>query len=82
MADEKNFQAPAFTAKGTSRDKVALPEALFHTRLAAVRSYTMVRLLLGGIPASRPCAHSSRANASTISRASSSRYCTGGDFMK
>src|SRR3954465_9522403 len=29
MADEKNFQAPAFTAKGTSRDKVALPETLF-----------------------------------------------------
>ena len=29
MADEKNFQAPAFTAKGTSRDKVTLPETLF-----------------------------------------------------
>ena len=29
MADEKTFQAPAFTAKGTSRDKVTLPEALF-----------------------------------------------------
>ena len=29
MADEKNFQAPAFTAKGASRDKVSLPETLF-----------------------------------------------------
>ena len=29
MADEKNFQAPAFTAKGTSRDSVALPAELF-----------------------------------------------------
>jgi large subunit ribosomal protein L4 len=29
MADEKTFQAPAYTAKGTSRDKVTLPEALF-----------------------------------------------------
>jgi large subunit ribosomal protein L4 len=29
MADEKNFQAPAFTAKGASRDKVALPSELF-----------------------------------------------------
>ena len=26
---DKNFQAPAFTAKGTSRDSVALPAALF-----------------------------------------------------
>jgi large subunit ribosomal protein L4 len=29
MADETNFQAPAFTAKGASRDKVALPSDLF-----------------------------------------------------
>jgi large subunit ribosomal protein L4 len=29
MADDKNFQAPAFTAKGTSRDKVTLPATLF-----------------------------------------------------
>jgi large subunit ribosomal protein L4 len=29
MADEKNLQAPAFTAKGTSRDKVDLPSTLF-----------------------------------------------------
>jgi large subunit ribosomal protein L4 len=29
MADEKNIQAPAFTAKGASRDKVALPSGLF-----------------------------------------------------
>ena len=29
MADEKNFQAPAFTAKGTSRDSVDLPSELF-----------------------------------------------------
>src|SRR5687767_13694588 len=29
MADEKNFQAKAYTAKGTSRDTVALPPALF-----------------------------------------------------
>jgi large subunit ribosomal protein L4 len=29
MADEKNFQAPAYTAKGASRDKVALPGDLF-----------------------------------------------------
>ena len=29
MADEKNFQAPAFTTKGASRDKVTLPATLF-----------------------------------------------------
>ncbi len=29
MADEKTFRAPAYTAKGTSRDKVTLPETLF-----------------------------------------------------
>jgi large subunit ribosomal protein L4 len=29
MADEKNFQAKAFTAKGTSRDTVDLPSELF-----------------------------------------------------
>src|ERR1051326_8140112 len=29
MADDKNIQAPAFTAKGTSRDKVTLPATLF-----------------------------------------------------
>jgi large subunit ribosomal protein L4 len=29
MADEKNFQAKAFTAKGTSRDSVDLPSELF-----------------------------------------------------
>jgi large subunit ribosomal protein L4 len=29
MADEKNFQAKAYTAKGTSRDSVALPSGLF-----------------------------------------------------
>jgi large subunit ribosomal protein L4 len=29
MADEKNFQAKAFTAKGTSRDAVDLPSELF-----------------------------------------------------
>ena len=29
MADEKSFQAPAFTAKGTSRDSVDLPSELF-----------------------------------------------------
>ena len=29
MADEKNFQAKAFTSKGTSRDTVALPSELF-----------------------------------------------------
>jgi large subunit ribosomal protein L4 len=29
MADQKNFQAPAFTAKGTSREQVSLPSTLF-----------------------------------------------------
>jgi large subunit ribosomal protein L4 len=29
MADEKNFQALAFTSKGTSRDRIALPGDLF-----------------------------------------------------
>jgi large subunit ribosomal protein L4 len=29
MANDKTFEAPAFTAKGTSRDKVALPSELF-----------------------------------------------------
>ena len=29
MADTQTYQAPAFTAKGTSRDKVALPATLF-----------------------------------------------------
>lgn len=29
MADEKTFEAPSYTAKGTSRDKVTLPETLF-----------------------------------------------------
>jgi large subunit ribosomal protein L4 len=29
MADTQTYQAPAFTAKGTSRDKVALPTTLF-----------------------------------------------------
>ena len=29
MANDKTFEAPAFTAKGTSRDKVALPSTLF-----------------------------------------------------
>src|SRR5438477_803128 len=29
MADDKNFQASAFTARGTARDTVALPEELF-----------------------------------------------------
>jgi len=29
MADTETYQAPAFTAKGTSRDKVALPTTLF-----------------------------------------------------
>ena len=29
MANDNKFEAPAFTAKGTSRDKVTLPETLF-----------------------------------------------------
>ena len=29
MADEKTFEAPSYTAKGTSREKVTLPETLF-----------------------------------------------------
>ena len=29
MADKKNFEAPAFTAKGTSRDQVSLPSTVF-----------------------------------------------------
>jgi large subunit ribosomal protein L4 len=29
MADDKNYQAKAFTSKGTSRDSVALPESVF-----------------------------------------------------
>src|SRR5688500_8639321 len=29
MANETKFEAPAFTAKGASRDKVTLPETLF-----------------------------------------------------
>jgi large subunit ribosomal protein L4 len=29
MADQKTFEAPSFTAKGASRDKVTLPETLF-----------------------------------------------------
>src|SRR5437588_6247830 len=29
MADKKNFEAPAFTSKGTSRDHVTLPAPLF-----------------------------------------------------
>ena len=29
MSDTQTYQAPAFSAKGTSRDKVALPTELF-----------------------------------------------------
>ena len=66
MADEKNFQAPAFTAKGTSRDKVALPETLFDGTVHMPAMHQAVKAYL---------ANQRQGNASTKIR----KYVTGGN---
>ena len=66
MADEKNFQAPAFTAKGTSRDKVALPETLFDGTVHMPAMHQAVKAYL---------ANQRQGNAATKIR----KYVTGGN---
>src|SRR5437762_3348702 len=66
MADEKNFQARAFTAKGTSRDAVALPETLFDGTVHMPAMHQAVKAYL---------ANQRQGNASTKIR----KYVTGGN---
>jgi large subunit ribosomal protein L4 len=66
MADEKNFEAPAFTAKGTSRDRVALPATLFDGTVHMPAMHQAVKAFL---------ANQRQGNASTKIR----KYVTGGN---
>jgi large subunit ribosomal protein L4 len=66
MTDEKNFQAPAFTAKGTSRDRVALPSELFDGTVHMPAMHQAVKAFL---------ANQRQGNASTKIR----KYVVGGN---
>src|SRR5437762_10477839 len=66
MADDKNFQAPAFTSKGTSRDKVALPAPLFDGTVHMPAMHQAVKAFL---------ANQRQGNAATKIR----KYVTGGN---
>jgi large subunit ribosomal protein L4 len=66
MADQKNIEAPAFTAKGTSRDRVALPAPLFDGTVHMPAMHQAVKAFL---------ANQRQGNASTKIR----KYVTGGN---
>jgi len=66
MADEKNFRAPAFTAKGTSRDQVSLPSTVFDGTVHMPAMHQAVKAFL---------ANQRQGNASTKIR----KYVTGGN---
>jgi large subunit ribosomal protein L4 len=66
MADQKNFAAPAFTAKGTSRDQVSLPSTLFDGTVHMPAMHQAVKAFL---------ANQRQGNASTKIR----KYVTGGN---
>jgi large subunit ribosomal protein L4 len=66
MADKKNFEAPAFTAKGTSRDQVSLPSTLFDGTVHMPAMHQAVKAFL---------ANQRQGNASTKIR----KYVTGGN---
>src|SRR5213079_1324341 len=66
MADTQTYQAPAFTAKGTSRDKVALPTTLFDGTVHMPAMHQAVKAYL---------ANQRQGNASTKIR----KYVTGGN---
>ena len=67
MTDEhKSFEAPAFTAKGTSRDRVALPSELFDGTVHMPAMHQAVKAFL---------ANQRQGNASTKIR----KYVTGGN---
>jgi len=66
MADTQTYQAPAFTAKGTSRDKVALPTTLFDGTVHMPAMHQAVKAYL---------ANQRQGNAATKIR----KYVTGGN---
>src|SRR3954453_19200985 len=66
MADNETFQAAAYTAQGTARDKVALPEALFDGTVNMPVMHQAVKAFL---------ANQRQGNASTKIR----KYVTGGN---
>jgi large subunit ribosomal protein L4 len=66
MADDTNFQAPAFTSKGTSRDRVDLPRTLFDGTVHMPAMHQAVKAFL---------ANQRQGNASTKIR----KYVTGGN---
>jgi large subunit ribosomal protein L4 len=66
MVDKKNFEAPAFTAKGTSRDQVSLPSTLFDGTVHLPAMHQAVKAFL---------ANQRQGNASTKIR----KYVTGGN---
>ena len=66
MADKKNFEAPAFTAKGTSRDQVSLPSTVFDGTVHMPAMHQAVKAFL---------ANQRQGNASTKIR----KYVTGGN---
>lgn len=66
MADQKNFDAPAFTAKGTSRDRVALPSDVFDGTVHMPAMHQAVKAFL---------ANQRQGNAATKIR----KYVTGGN---
>ena len=66
MADEKNFEAPAFTAKGTARNSVALPSELFDGTVHMPAMHQAVKAYL---------ANQRQGNAATKIR----KYVTGGN---
>jgi large subunit ribosomal protein L4 len=66
MADQKNFEAPAFTAKGTSRDRVTLPATLFDGTVHMPAMHQAVKAFL---------ANQRQGNASTKIR----KFVTGGN---
>jgi large subunit ribosomal protein L4 len=66
MTDEKNFRAPAFTAKGTSRDQVSLPSTLFDGTVHMPAMHQAVKAFL---------ANQRQGNASTKIR----KYVIGGN---
>jgi large subunit ribosomal protein L4 len=66
MSDTQTYQAPAFTAKGTSRDKVALPTTLFDGTVHMPAMHQAVKAFL---------ANQRQGNAATKIR----KYVTGGN---
>src|SRR5204863_8753863 len=66
MADKKHFEAPAFTAKGTSRDQVSLPSTVFDGTVHMPAMHQAVKAFL---------ANQRQGNASTKIR----KYVTGGN---